>query len=122
MILPFKERFVQSILTGTKIHTIREDKKKRWSVGRKIHFSSKVRTPDQYCFLEMKCKGLQKFSIYWRGNKDYPVGVFVGGRELNLDEQEILALNDGFDNVDDFYKWFNNDFIGIIIHWTDMLY
>lgn len=122
MILSFKPQFVEKILSGSKIHTIREDKNKRWSIGKKIHSATGVRTKQYNCFHEGQCKGLQEFSIYWRGNNIYPVAVYISRRELNLDETERLAKNDGFDTVDDFYKWFNKDFKGIIIHWTDFIY
>ena len=35
---------------------------------------------------------------------------------------EQLAKNDGFDSVQDFFNWFNEDFNGRIIHWTDFKY
>jgi hypothetical protein len=35
---------------------------------------------------------------------------------------EPLATNDGFDTVDEFFQWFNEDFTGKIIHWTDLKY
>ncbi len=38
------------------------------------------------------------------------------------DEMNQLALNDGFDNVQDFFVYFNEDFTGKIIHWTDLKY
>jgi len=122
MILSFKEQFIQPILDGTKIHTIRTDKGKRWTIGKKIHFATGTRTKEYNCFMEAECVGLQKISIYWRGNKHYPAGVFIGGTSLNLDEIDRLARNDGFSHIDNFLTWFNDDFKGIIIHWTDLLY
>lgn len=38
MILPFKKRFVEPIMDGSKIHTIRRDSNNRWYRGRKVHF------------------------------------------------------------------------------------
>jgi len=38
MILTFKPQFVEAIKAGTKIHTIREDKKGRWRKNMRIHF------------------------------------------------------------------------------------
>jgi hypothetical protein len=121
MNLPFKNQFKDKILSGEKIHTIRKNSSK-WTIGKKIHFVTGMRTKNHDCFKQGKCMGLQEFAIYWRGNTVYPVAVFVSGRTLTLDEVEILAKNDGFNTVDDFYRWFNADFKGIIIHWTDYLY
>lgn len=35
---------------------------------------------------------------------------------------EELAKNDGFDSVEDFFRYFNSNFDGKIIHWTDYIY
>lgn len=35
---------------------------------------------------------------------------------------EKIAINDGFDSVDDFFSWFKDDFTGKIIHWTNLKY
>lgn len=56
MILSFKEQFIPKILDGTKIHTIREDKKNRWEAGKKIHFATGVRTKNYKCPKKRKRK------------------------------------------------------------------
>lgn len=33
-----------------------------------------------------------------------------------------LAVNDGFDSDEMFFKWFDKDFDGWLIHWTDKRY
>lgn len=35
---------------------------------------------------------------------------------------EVLAKNDGFSGVKEFFEWFSEDFKGKIIHWTDLKY
>lgn len=40
MILSFKKQFLDPIITGSKIHTIRADKPNRWKPGNKIHFAT----------------------------------------------------------------------------------
>jgi len=35
---------------------------------------------------------------------------------------EQLAINDGFDCIDDFFAWFNTDFTGKIIWFVDKKY
>lgn len=106
-----------------KIHTIRADKKDRWKVGNKIHFVINNRTKNRFQFAPViPVKSIQKIEIvYWMGCGDYP-SVVVGGQTLKNSEVETLAKNDGFDSVEDFFAWFNSDFKGKIIHWTDFRY
>ena len=115
MILSFKKQFVQPILDGTKVHTIREDKGNRWTVGKKIHFATGVRTKNYEQFMEGECIGLQKIRIKNEG-------IYVSERRLNYIEAKQLAFRDGFDYLSEFLKFFDRPFDGIIIHWTDFLY
>lgn len=49
--------------------------------------------------------------------------IFVGGKSLKSNDVDKLALNDGFDNTDDFFKWFTKrPFLGEIRHYTDLKY
>ena len=53
--------------------------------------------------------------------------VSIGGRELNPFEIEVLAVNDGFDSVEEFENYFisvmkDDEFSGKLIHWTDFKY
>ena len=56
--------------------------------------------------------------------KDLPPkkAVVVGNSRLNQIEIEQLAQNDGFDTIEDFFAYFNDDFKGKIIHWTNLKY
>lgn len=132
MILSFKPCFKYPILEGSKIHTIREDKLNRWKDGRLIHFSTGVRTKDYNCFKKSVCRNTQKItirhsvgyiqvyindkffgSVYHHGLND----IYEYSNCLN-----ILALNDGFSGLSEFFNWFNSDFEGKIIHWTYFKY
>lgn len=125
MILPFKERFNAKIVAGTKIHSIREDKHNRWKSGIMIQFANNIRTKNYKQFMTGQCVSTQKFEI-----KYIPTGVpgmdriaiYVDGRELSNEEKDSLRFNDGFDSVADFCEWFNKDYSGKIIHWTDFRY
>jgi hypothetical protein len=112
-----------------KRHTIREDKKNRWKAGMKIHFAIGVRTKFFFQFAPIAtCKSVQDIEIdYYYGLENDPIVVINGyhfyNEKLGIDRGiETLAKNDGFDSVDDFFKWFNKDFTGKIIHWTDLRY
>jgi len=124
MILGFKPQFVEPINSGVKIHSIREDKTDRWKEGNTIHFATGVRTKDYNNFKTDVCKSTQSIKIsYFIGiffaNR---ITVYVDDRALNPFEISELATNDGFASTEDFFKWFDKDFEGKIIHWTDFRY
>ena len=121
MILGFKDRFVEKIISGEKIHTIREDKNQRWAPGKKIHFATGVRTPNYHQFMKGECKGVEKIYINPEGRTimfDYSgISIFYKGEDCI----HVMG-NDGFDSADDFWNWFDKPFSGVIIHWTDFKY
>lgn len=119
--------FKKKILDGTKIHTFREDPHARWKAGRHIHHAHGVRTKNYDCFLENDCVSVQSIQINWYDNGAFiqRVEIVIDGEiVLNRDSEHIeaIAKNDGFDSVEDFFKWFDSDFQGRIIHWTDFRY
>lgn len=120
-----------------KIHTIRRDPHNRWKAGRKIemvyrgagyriidHFNKGI--PE----LE-KCVSVQKIEIKWTdvkkpfglGITKHPI-VVIDNARFNGQSSHILqlAINDGFKDLDQFFRWFNKDFSGNLIHWTDLKY
>lgn len=116
-----------------KIHTIREGH--RWKAGTKMHMAIGVRTKDYYQFNTGEyaaldhCVSVQDIEIV--DANDYVAReVLVRGdgefsefyRKLSYTEIEMLAINDGFDSVDEFWNWFQHDFVGQIIHFTDFRY
>ena len=48
--------------------------------------------------------------------------VNIDNKRLNMSELQRLVWNDGFDNIYEFVSYFNEDFVGKIIHWTDFRY
>lgn len=148
MILPFKEyypnkcgpagepvptEFKQKILSGSKIHSIREDPHGRWKPGRKIHMATGVRTKNYFCFMEDICRSTQRIMIRYTNYRVPRVYVFIGGKlvirlstvgkALNFEDfVNSLPRNDGFDSLGDFFEWFHSNFQGVIIHWTDFKY
>lgn len=112
-----------------KIHTMRVGN--RWRSGMTIHMAIGVRTKNYHQFnkgipeLE-KVKSIQNitikvFSGHPNGGNFYAIRI-DGGNELSRSEVEKLAINDGFSSIFEFEKWFNKDFEGQIIHWTDFKY
>lgn len=120
-----------------KYHSIREGD--RWRKffakhGEKamIQFYVAVRTARMFQIApDMPVKMVDSISIEYPSTHDV-VEVCINNRTIytcRLIESELmehhglnfLANNDGFDNAVDFFKWFNKDFEGEIVHWTDLI-
>lgn len=123
-----------------KLHTIRlfrktkdgNRSKKQWKAGDTIHPGINNRSPDYFQFAPaIKCKGVQhieiKFLSLENGGEILPM-VWIDshlfydpatGKDSGMID---LAINDGFDSVEDFFNYFNESFEGLIIHWTDKRY
>ncbi len=141
MILSYsRDRFVDAIKDGTKIHTIRADPKRRWKPGMKIqHWRGNPRNVKQnpYQFAEGECKGVQEIEIFRIARPALAPGNAIiisiaarireedGWRWLTDNEVELLAKNDNL-TLDEFREWFVPDnsptFSGRIIHFTDFRY
>lgn len=126
MVIGFKKQFVPLIKKGSKIHTIRADKRNRWKAGMKMHMATGVRTKKYKCFKQNVCKSIQKIKIKYSPKSFYgkyiPSKIYIDGKSINFVALCELSKNDGFETVSDFLDWFNKDFKGKIIHWTDKKY
>lgn len=135
--------FEAKIEDGRKKHTIRKDAHNRWEAENIIHFSTGFNKDDQ--FLKGICTGIQWITIerwsipdrlplekqYYceKRNKYYSIDVSEGMPLNYLTEKEMeeLAVNDGFDNLEQFFDWFDeyievNGWRGKLIHWSDIRY
>lgn len=138
MILSFNPQFVPKILAGTKKQTIREDKTNRWKVGNAIHFATGVRTKNykQFAFGTVekiipimiqyariyKHTDLSNCCIVKVSNTHYAsVALYVDGiwKDLAYKQLNQLAIDDGFDTIENFFNWFDKDFDGKIITWNE---
>lgn len=103
-----------------KLHTIRIDEKNRWHAGRLIHFVINNRSKNHWQFAPvLPCISTQKIEMVWRNGVFL---VFIEGKLLNNEQTLQLALNDGFESEEEFRSYFNTDFTGKIIHWTNLKY
>lgn len=107
-----------------KLHTLRENLKGTWKPGTKIHFMFWTGRPyhsSPFIFAPViPVVSVQRVEIKYAYPHRY---VFIDGRYLsNWQDVLMLAQNDGFDSIDEFFKWFNKDWKGSIIHWTDLKY
>ena len=109
-----------AISLRAKKHTIRKDERNRWKVGMDIHFFINVRTKKMFKFAPIvKVKLIQKISI--KPNAE-TFRVKIDDHFLSDDEIEKLSINDGFNSVEEFFSYFNEDFTGRLIHWTNVRY
>lgn len=82
------------------------------------------RTTNRFEFApEMLCTGVQKIEIkYIDLSGEMAIVIKIDDKILSWDEIIMLAINDGFKDVQAFLNYFNTDFKGKIIHWTDLRY
>ena len=115
------------ITASPKIHTLRDDENDRWKRGIMIDFFINVRTKSMFRFApKVQVISTQKINIIYK-NK-LPV-VFIDRIQFyntnikyDIPRMLLLAQNDGFDTIEDFFNYFNKDYTGKIIHWTDLRY
>ncbi|WP_432712364.1 hypothetical protein [Pedobacter sp.] len=104
-----------------KLHTIRSDKTHSWKKGMSIQpvigknaESYRQFTPD------LKCLNVQTIRI--ETVKDSTPDVIIDGKKLPLNKIQLLAHNDGFDDVNAFFSYFKGQYTGKLIHWTTLIY
>lgn len=120
----FKEKILGDEGFLPKLHTIRIDNSDRWRADCAIQMVYGNRTKNRVQFNSdrpdlSKCISTQSFKIVW---KKHNYKIFVDDRQLSTQEAEVLAVNDGFNNLIHFLSFFNKDMSGKIIHWTNKRY
>jgi hypothetical protein len=116
-----------------KLHTIREDKNDRWKPGTNIDFFINCRQPNMFRFAPvLPMVSTQEIEIRWIGLSkemgEMRPWVRIDGKSIytidQIDKDKMLQLanNDGFDTIEDFFAYFNQDFTGKLIHWTELKY
>lgn len=123
-----------------KLHTIRVDAHDRWKAGRLIHFVINNRSPNYFNFAPViKATAVEKIQFEWRETPQVcrELKIFIQDKlvtnlikfpngDLKIKKGrkflELIAVNDGFDNEKQFLDYFNENFTGKIIHWTDVRY
>ena len=113
-------------ITNCKHHTIK--KGKRWKAGDKIHFCTGLRTKNYKRFAPIiQVKSVQDIEIKHIYNM---IDISIDSKEFGWMDKEILkatnsivelSQNDGL-TIEQFANWFDTDFEGQIIHWTDLRY
>lgn len=129
MILTYSlPRFKDLILSGEKIHTIREDKTERWKPGRSIQhwlYSPRNISKNPHCFLEGICEAVQEVEILRFDGNATGFLITVDGKPSHFDWLFEIPKNDGL-TIAEFREWFvpesSPHFFGRIIHFTDKMY
>lgn len=127
--------YYQQSSVNPKLHTIRAGN--RWEAGMDIHFAINPRSKNYFQFAPvMECTSVQEIELRWwkpehpeqyindyddASNMRY-CDVYVDGKLMSTGYVKKLAQNDGFDSVEQFFAWFNKDFKGQLIHWSDLRY
>lgn len=129
--LPGAER---SIVSGSKKHTMREDRKERWKPGKLIHHTTGARSKRYKCFLQNDCISTQLVLMaYDKIQSKTNLIITVDRRRLTQKEIMQVVFNDGFLDLADFVNWFfppdhktgyrkRTLWSGKLIHWTDLKY
>lgn len=110
--------FPRKILDGTKIHTARIDQHNRWKPGEFINFAIGVRTKNYKEFALGRCIRVYRITI----NPELKSVEIDTGRGYKCEflgaDVIHFAQNDGFDSLEDFWRWFNKPFEGKLIYWN----
>lgn len=129
---------------AAKIHTFRKEPN-YWEAGTPIDFFMDWKTGNAKLFApQIAVISTQKITLSWEqknpefkiigipvdqictvmiDNKFFGDAYLFGGKIISHTERlKILARNDGFDTLSEFFEWFHEDFSGKIIHWTDLKY
>lgn len=137
--------FIAKDKLPAKLHTIREDKKDRWKAGTKIDFFINVRQKNMFRFAPvLPVVSTQKIEFIWKENTEnhtclgtkfdrictikiddrfYGDAYLINGSVVSSSYTiPNFANNDGFDTPDELFAYFNKNFKGKIIHWTDLRY
>jgi hypothetical protein len=125
----YKEKFgvewsVNQSNLNPKKHTIRLGN--RWSAGDNIHMFIHSRSKNMFRFAPViKCASTQIIEIKYQGLKQEGSiipAIKIDGNYLDRTENLRLSHNDGFQSENYFFNFFNKDFYGQIVHWTNLKY
>ena len=115
MNINYKKEMERALASGIKLHTIRQ---KPIAVGTMMnHIVYPYKKKERRCVLSNFCTSTQMITIESSSRT-----IKVDNKELSKVDIERLSKNDGFDSIEDFWSFFNQDYQGMIIHWTDTKY
>ena len=96
----FKSQFAEAIRTGQKRQSIRKPRKRRPTVpGDRLNLYTGMRTKNCQLLRSSFCKSVTSIMI-----RD--AGIEIGGVCLSWMDTEIMARDDGFESVVEFFAFF----------------
>ncbi len=109
----FKSRFVESILNGSKTHTIRGTRKLQDKPGNIMHLYTGLRQKDARLLMRAPCVRVDAISI------DEQHRVRLGEEQLSDDECQVMARRDGFASFAEMMEFWHGrlPFEGHVYHW-----
>ncbi|MCH7400106.1 ASCH domain-containing protein [Belliella sp. DSM 107340] len=136
MLLGFKKSFAKPILQGSKVFTIRNQRKLEPKIGETLYMYTGLRTKDCNKITDKhKLVSIQLVDLYFSIDEEGNgwVDIIVDGRMLKNYEMQEFSKMDGFTDLKDFSDyWLENvkpNRLGIkyheaedmiIYHWTDL--
>lgn len=128
----FEFSFDNTQIHRQKLHTIRLDEKDRWKPGTMIDFFINCRQKNMFRFApRVPVVSVQSVQITYN---DLTRAIYINdclfyfgdpnekSNSIMFGKMLKFAQNDGFDTVEEFFEYFNKDFTGKLIHWTDKRY
>ena len=115
----FKAEFAPLVESGKKVHTIRNARKNgHVELGQKVQLYTGLRTKNCRKLVETDpvCWQVFEIDIYQSQN------VYINEIVLNRKEVEVLALGDGFDDVQSFFDFFGEYQPRWLICWAEVDY
>lgn len=114
MNINYKKELERALVSGVKLHTIRQ---KPIAVGTMMNHIVYPYHKERRCVLSNFCTSTQMITIESSSRT-----IKVDNKELSKVDIKRLSKNDGFDSIEDFWSFFNQDYQGMIIHWTETRY
>ena len=114
----FKERFIPLLKSGEKNQTIRKKRKGQAKPGDTLYLYYGMRTKWCTKIGEAICTKVNELKISVNKN------VYLNGHRLSLEQKNRLAQDDGFEDYNTMFRWWNQThelpFIGDIIYWEKL--
>ncbi|HTE82414.1 MAG TPA: ASCH domain-containing protein [Reyranella sp.] len=122
----FQPMFVDPILMGRKVHTIRADRKRHARVGEQLQLYTGMRTKKCRLIARAQCLDVLPLSISFTALRATDRLQMLDGQRIEGDGLDAFAYRDGFDSWRHLKEFWclqhgrTDRFDGVIIYWRDM--